>query len=178
MTESGTCGNGTDRQRHTEYEIGETITKHPRKDGPVVSYFTDVVPGARTNSVTVDAEDLRRAVFSSLRDSYPSVYFWSDGDTLAVTDHRHPTDEAQVGELSEADESTEVKRVEAIRTPESATVALVDRDNISDAFLKLDGDRVTVHVDDDRPVFIEGENVTVGISPLLNESIARAGGGR
>ena len=67
---------------------GEAIVLHEERDGAIASHVSEISPGDGTLSTSVSRSALREAMETDCGDSYPSAYVWSDGETLAVTDHQ------------------------------------------------------------------------------------------
>jgi len=149
-----------------EFEpTGEHLPGHDTPGGPIAGFVRDVRTGADAVSVTVDATALAEAVAADLADSYPSAHIHSDGDTVAVTDHREPTTEADVEALGVV--ADDVVRRPAVRTDDDAQRVLVDRDAVIDGINAVDGDSVTLHVEGGYPLVVAGATETVAIAPQL-----------
>jgi len=150
-----------------EFEpTGEHLPGHDTPDGPIAGFVRDVRTGDAAVSVTVGATALLNAVGSDLADSYPTAHIHSDGDTIAVTDHREPTTEADakaLGRIGGAD----VLRLPAVRTNDDAQRVLVDRDAVIDGINAVDGDSVTLRIESGYPLVVAGVTETVAIAPQL-----------
>jgi hypothetical protein len=107
---------------------------------------------------------------SDCGDSYPSAYVWSDGETLAVTDHRAAKMTPNTDRLEEF-EKIDVVRMAAVETTAEANGVLVYRDATVEALDELAVECVTVHVETDAPLVIEGEERRgVAIAPRVKPS--------
>ena len=149
---------------------GETIVSHETRDGAIASHVTEISPGAGAHSVDVSRGALRKKFEQDLSDSYPSVWVWSDGNALAVTDHESPTPSADADNLGEYN-SGDLLRREAIETPTDSKRVLVYREAAAEALDELKEECVTVHVVSNVPLVIEGDDGRgVAVAPRVKPS--------
>lgn len=150
-----------------EAEEGETIVPHATKDGAIGARVTGISPGPETRSVTVRRSTLSDAFDTDLHDSYPSAYVHTDGETVAVTDHKTPANGADVRDLADAGEVSTI-RTASIQTSGTTPCVLVDRDTVIAVLDELEAEVVTVYVEDDKPLLIESEDASgVGVAPQV-----------
>ena len=151
-------------------ETGATIVPHEERDGAIAAHVSEISPRDETPSATVSRSALLEAMKTDLGDSYPSAYVWSDGETLAVTDHKGAKLTPDTSRLEEFG-SVDVVRTEAVETSDAANGVLVYREATADALDELAVESVTVHVETDAPLVIEGENGEgVAIAPRVKPS--------
>jgi len=149
---------------------GEAIVLHEERDGAIASHVSEISPGDGTLSTTVSRTAIVEAMKTDLGDSYPSAYVWSDGETLAVTDHQTAKLTPDTKRL-EGFGRVDVVRTEAVETSDEANGVLVYREATADALDELAVESVTVHVETDAPLVIEGEaGEGVAIAPRVKPS--------
>jgi len=149
--------------KHITATPAEPISKHNTKDGAVAAYVEDVAPGAETVSVQVKASNLLDAINTDLRDSYDSVFLHTNGQRVAVTDHKKPVVDEDYPSIHDF-EST-VARSEAIEGTDDLTKNMVDRNHIGKALTVFDDSLVTIYIDEYYPIVIENETKAVGVAP-------------
>jgi len=149
---------------------GETIVVHQERDGAIASHVSEISPRDETMSATVSRSALVEAMKTDLGDSYPSAYVWSDGETLAVTDHQTAKLTPETSRLEDFG-NVDIVRTEAVETSDAANGVLVYREATADALDELAVESVTVHVETDAPLVIEGEDGEgVAIAPRVKPS--------
>mgnify|MGYP006277351047 CR=1 FL=1 len=149
---------------------GEDIVLHDSRDGAIASHVSEISAGGETLSTSVSRSAFREAMKSDCGDSYPSAYVWTDGETLAVTDHRTAKMTPNTDRLEEFGK-VDIVRMAAVETPPEANGVLVYRDATVEALDELAVECVTVHVETDAPLVIEGEGSRgVAIAPRVKPS--------
>jgi len=155
---------------HLTVNIGATLSEHPTEDGPVVSRVTEIELSENTLSVEATVSALRSAIETDMRDSYPSVFLWCDGDTIAITDHKTPIEGADYRRLD--DYVQPVARAEVIKPTDEAQYTQADRDDLLTALDEFGSDEtVEVLIEDEWPVVFKHGETGVGVAPKLSVTV-------
>ena len=138
---------------------GETL--RGTSSGPIVSRVAGVEQGRETMAVTVSEAAFVEAVTRDLADSYNEVYLRTNGHALAVTDHKRSIDGVDAARMTMLPAG--VNRTAAVHVDDDTRAVMAARDLITEYIDTVPGrGRLTVHVDDGRPVVFErdGDGVT------------------
>mgnify|MGYP006273184307 CR=1 FL=1 len=154
---------GADQPEHTFREAVHGEVLRGNSDGPIIARVAGVEQGSETMSVTVSQAALVEAVTRDLADSYNEVYLRTNGHALAVTDHKRAIDGADADRMATLPAG--VHRTAAVHVDDDTRAVMVARDLITEYIDEVPGrGRLTVHVDDDRPVVLERDGDGVAIA--------------
>lgn len=123
--------------------------------GPIAAFVDYHGAADATRSAEVSVSSLCSDIRDLFKDREFAGWVWCDGDDVAIVHNHDDADDVMLAAASEL-------------ASEDATRVLVSLTVLTDAVEALDDqEHVTVHVENGRPLFLEGEGEdTVGVAPI------------